>query len=44
LVDLSSFSLKCPGQFTISEVIIFESKQVDGKRIYPALHRARLKM
>ncbi len=44
LVDLSSFSLKRPGQFTISEVIIFESKQVDGKRIYPALHRARLKM
>lgn len=41
--DLSSFSLSRPGKFTISEVIIFESKEVDGKRIYPALYRARLK-
>jgi 2''-5'' RNA ligase len=41
--DLSSFSLRRPGKFTISEIIIFESKEVDGKRIYPALYRAKLK-
>lgn len=43
LHNLASFSLKRPGRFTVSEVIIFESKVADGKRVYPALHRARLK-
>jgi len=42
--DISSFQLRRPGRFTISEIIIFESKEVDGKRIYPDLYRAKLKL
>jgi len=43
VASLSGFPIKRPGKFTVSEVIIFESKIVDGKRVYPALYHARLK-
>ena len=41
--DLSSFSFGKPTKFTVSEVIVLESKVVEGKRAYPALYRAKLK-
>ncbi|BEG98837.1 RNA 2',3'-cyclic phosphodiesterase [Bacteroides sedimenti] len=41
--NLKSFLLRRSGKFTVSEVILFESKVVEGKRVYPALYRAQLK-
>lgn len=40
LVDLNVFPFEKTGDFTVSEVILFESKVEVGKRIYPQLYRA----
>ena len=41
-VDLSSFCAKKLGAFLVTEIMLFESKQVEGRRHYEALHTAGL--
>ncbi len=43
VTDLASFPLSNVGSFTLSEVILFESKMEDGQRVYPHVYGARLK-
>lgn len=42
--NLAAFPIKGKVSFTVSEIIIFESKIEDGKRIYPHLFKAKLKL
>lgn len=42
-LDLTSFRPEKTGNFTISEITLFESKTEKGERIYPILYQARLK-
>jgi 2'-5' RNA ligase len=40
--DLSSVYTRVLGEFTVSEVALFESSVILGKRVYSALHKASL--
>lgn len=41
--DLETFKLRITRNFILSEVILFESKVEEGRRVYPHLYCARLK-
>lgn len=40
--DLSIFFAKKIGEFIVAEIVLFESREIQGKRIYTDLHRASL--
>lgn len=41
-IDLSNYLAKKLGEFIVAEFVLFESKAIQGKRIYTDLHRASL--